>query len=62
MSALTFSLRLHDPDEKRDASKSSSWVMVNVSREDLTMDEGHFIEKYVRPSLKELKQLQLTSL
>lgn len=59
---LTFTLRLHDPAEKKDAAKSTSWVVVKVAREDLKMDEGHFIEKYVRPSLKEITQLELTSL
>ena len=60
MSALTFTLRLHDPDEKRDASKSSSWVTVNVSREDLTMKKEDFLAKYVAPNLAQLGQLHLT--
>lgn len=59
---LTFTLRLYDPLEKKDATKSASWVSVEIVREDLTMDEGHFIEKYVRPSLGQLKQLALTTL
>ena len=59
---LTFTLRLHDPDEKKDAAKSTSWVVLSVPREDLNMDQGHFIEKYVRPNLAKLTQLELTSL
>lgn len=59
---ITLTLRLHDSAEKLDAAKSSSWATIEVAREDLKMDEGHFIEKYVRPNLKQLQQLQLTSL
>jgi hypothetical protein len=59
---LTFTLRIHDPLEKKDPAKSTSWVTLQIPREDLNMDEGHFIEKYIRPNLKELKLLALTSL
>lgn len=59
---ITLTLRLHDAAEKHDAVKSSSWATIEVERDDLKMDEGHFIEKYIRPHLKQLKQLALTSI
>lgn len=54
---LTFTLRLHDPAEKKDASKSTSWVVVKVAREDLKLSKDAFVAKYVTPNLGELKQL-----
>lgn len=59
---LTLTLRLYDPNEKKDSAKSTSWAVVQVDRADLQMDQGYFIEKYLRPNLVQLKQLELTSL
>lgn len=59
---LTLTIRLHDEMEKTDKDKATSWVVAAVAREDLQIDEGLFIEKYLRPALRQLKQLQLTSL
>jgi len=57
---LTLTLRLHDPDEKRDATKSTSWVVLNLPRADLAMKQDDFLAKYITPNLAQLKQLQLS--
>lgn len=57
---LTFTLRLHDPAEKKDVAKSTSWAVVEVPREDLKMSLVEFGEKYLAPMLKQLTQLELT--
>lgn len=57
---LTFTLRLHDPKEKQDAKKSTIWVVAEIPRANLTMDEALFIQMYVVPALRQMKQtLQL---
>lgn len=54
---LTFTLRLHDPKEKLDSAKSTSWAVRNVPREDLAMPLDQFVDKYVKPAfLDELKK------
>jgi hypothetical protein len=57
---LTLTLRMHDPDEKQDASLSASWAVVRVPRSDLQLAHADFLAKYVVPALAELKQLKLT--
>lgn len=57
---LTFTLRIHDPAEKKDAAKSTSWVVIEVQREDLKISQAAFIEKYVAPNLQKLVLLHLT--
>jgi len=48
---LTFTLRIHDPAEKKDEAKSSAWSVVPVMRADLALPLDEFIAKYVKPAL-----------
>jgi hypothetical protein len=57
---LTFSLRIHDPQEKKDAAKSTCWVTLQIPREDLKMAKAEFIAKHVEPALAGLTLLQLS--
>lgn len=57
---ITLTLRIHDAQEKNDAEKSTSWVTVEVSRDDLKMAKADFIAKYVEPALGQLKILELS--
>ena len=57
---LTFTIRLHDPAEKKDAAKSTSWFVCQIPREDLKMGKDAFIAKYILPNLAQLKQLELS--
>lgn len=47
---LTLSIRLHDPAEKKDANKSTGWVVAQIPRADLAMSLDDFVEKYVKPA------------
>ena len=55
---LTFTLRLHDPKEKKDAELSTSWAVFEIPREDLGLPPAQFIDRYIVPGLAQLKQLQ----
>ncbi|HEY1800088.1 MAG TPA: hypothetical protein VGG46_04060 [Terriglobales bacterium] len=55
---LTLTIRIHDPKEKKDAKLAASWVVVEVSREDLKLAPEQFAAKYVTPKLAELEQLK----
>lgn len=58
---LTFSIRIHDPKEKKVAEKSTDWALVEVPREDLTLSKAEFIAKWVSPALDTMtKILSLT--
>jgi hypothetical protein len=57
---LTLTIRLYDPQEKKDATKSACWAVVKVARVDLEMPAAQFIQKYIQPNLGSLKQLKLT--
>lgn len=58
---LTFSIRIHDPKEKKVADKSTDWASVEVPREDLTLPRAEFIAKWVEPTLATMtKILSLT--
>jgi len=48
---LTFTLRIHDPAEKKDAAKSTAWSTVPVFRSDLSLPLDEFIAKYVKPAI-----------
>jgi hypothetical protein len=57
---LTLTIRLHDPQEKKDATKSACWAVVKVPRTDLAISASEFMQKYIQPNLGSLKQLKLT--
>lgn len=57
---LTFTLRIHDPAEKQDATKSTSWVVLEIPRADLAMVAADFVAKYITPALAQMKQFTLT--
>jgi hypothetical protein len=58
--ALTLTLRLHDPLEKKDHEMSASWAVIEVDRMDLNLSAQAFVTKYIAPHLTKLKQLKLT--
>ena len=55
---LTFTMRLHDRAEKKDAAKCTSWATVEVARADLKLSQADFLAKYVVPNLGKLTQLE----
>jgi len=57
---LTLTIRLHDPAEKQDATKSACWSTQKVQRSDLTMPADQFAAKYIIPAIKTLKNLKVT--
>lgn len=56
---LTFTVRLHDPAEKKDAAKSTSWAVVEIPRDDLALSKAEFFAKYVSPAMDKLILLKL---
>lgn len=58
--SLTLTIRVHDAQEKMDATMSSCWAVVKVDRADIQMPVADFVAKYVTPELKSLKNLKLT--
>lgn len=57
---LAFTLRIHDPKEKKNAELSTSWAKVEVPRADLQLPKVEFIAKWVEPMLATMKILELT--
>jgi hypothetical protein len=51
---LTLTVRLHDPKEKLDASKSTSWKTAEIPREDLGLTPEEFAAKWLAPQAAEL--------
>ena len=49
-SKLTLTIRIYDPDEKQDASKSAAWSIVQVPREDLALPHDAFTAKHITPA------------
>jgi hypothetical protein len=58
---LTLTIRLHDPLEKQDAAKATSWVVIEVDRESLAMSVDELLERYFRPALPQLRQLKISA-
>jgi hypothetical protein len=50
---LTFTLRLHDPAEKKDPKKSTAWIVADVERADLALPLDEFCERYAKPMIKQ---------
>jgi hypothetical protein len=50
---LTLTIRLHDPAEKRDAKKSTAWIVADVARDDLALPLDEFCERYAKPMIKQ---------
>lgn len=57
---LVLTIRVHDPLEKKDHTLSASWVTVRIPRADIGMATTGFLGRYIRPALKQLKNLRLT--
>lgn len=53
---LTLTIRLHDPKEKKDATKSTRWATAEVPREDLKLSDAEFSAKYITPALAKLER------
>lgn len=49
---LTFSIRIHDPAEKKDPTKSTAWFVRDVPRADLALTIDEFLEKHVKPAFE----------
>jgi hypothetical protein len=60
MANLSLTIRLYDPDEEKDPSRSAAWITVPVPREALTMSKQNFLDTIVSPALAKLKTLHLT--
>ena len=48
--SLTLTVRLHDPTEKQDATKSTAWVVMTIPRADLALSAEEFSAKWMTPS------------
>jgi hypothetical protein len=58
---LTFTVRIHDPKEKKNPELSTAWAAVEVPREDLSLPKAEFIAKWIEPALSTMtKILSLT--
>jgi len=51
---LTLTVRIHDPKEKRDASKSTVWTVADVPRSDLQLTPEEFAALWLAPSAPHL--------
>lgn len=56
--ALTLTLRLHDPKEKKNAKLSASWVVLQVPREDLQMQPVDFAAKHLLAAVAQLEHFK----
>ncbi len=56
---LVLTIRVHDPIEKKDASKAACWTLVKVPRADANLPAAEFIAKYIHPELSKLGNLSL---
>ena len=48
---LTLTVRLHDPKEKRDATKAAVWHVVKVPRADLQLADQDFAAHHLLPAV-----------
>lgn len=55
---LTLTLRLHDPQEKKNAKLAASWVIVQVPREDLALSPPEFAAKHLIPAVEQLEHFK----
>jgi|HubBroStandDraft_6_1064221.scaffolds.fasta_scaffold707805_2 hypothetical protein len=58
MSDLVLTIRVHDPDEKKDHKMSACWVRINLDRANIGTSAEKLAEQLV-PHLKEIKNLRL---
>lgn len=56
---LKLTIRLHDPREKKDAKLSSSWVRIDVPREDMALTPEDFATKYLVPAVPQLEHFKM---
>lgn len=56
---LTLTLRVHDPLEKADHEMAASWAVVKIPREHAQMPMEDFVNEYVVPALRQIKNLKL---
>jgi hypothetical protein len=54
LDTLTFTVRIHDPREKKDAKLSTAWAAVEIPREDLKLSRSDFFAKHVAPAIEQL--------
>jgi len=57
---LLLTIRVHDPSEKTDASKSACWQTVKIDRASIDLPAATFAVKFIVPVLKQLKNLRVT--
>lgn len=56
---LTLTIRVHDPKEKKDATKSACWETVKIDRAAISLSADVFCQQFVVPALKKIKNLKL---
>lgn len=56
---LTLTIRVHDPLEKADHEMAASWGVIKVSRDHVGMGLEDFVNDYIVPALKQVKNLKL---
>jgi hypothetical protein len=56
---LVLTLRVFDPKEKQDATKSACWATVKIDRAAISLPEDVFVQQFILPMLKEIKNLKL---
>jgi hypothetical protein len=56
---LTLTIRVHDPLERHDPSLSACWATVKIDRAAIRLPMDVFIQQFVAPALKQLKNLNL---
>ena len=56
---LTLTIRVHDPKETKDATLSASWATVKVDRAAISLPTEVFVQQFVVPALKKIKNLKL---
>lgn len=54
---LTVSVRIHDPQERKNAEKSTRWVILEVPREDLQLSDEDFLAKWIAEAVAHIKKI-----
>jgi hypothetical protein len=53
-------IRVHDPLEKSDPAMSAQWIQIKVPRSAAGTSAVEFVEKYIAPVVKHIRNLKLT--
>jgi hypothetical protein len=58
-SDLILTLRVHDPDEKKNAAMSACWASIHIDRANIGQPAAKIAEQLI-PLLKQIKNMRLT--